>query len=69
MRDRWNPVSFEELQIKYQLLLAENRLLKKIMSLFKSRDDVSAKKWDGKKKGSAGYPPVCLNEWRPGVCG
>ena len=116
-------ITFKELQTKYQLLLAENRLLKEeldafkaglsvaelqqqeepclsrkpeniiqpsatesssdsisyrsesaekirlFMSLFKGRDDVYAKRWDSKKNEKAGYSPVCLNEWRPGVCG
>lgn len=39
------------------------------MSLFKGRDDVYAKRWDSKRKGTAGYSPVCLNEWKRGVCG
>ena len=38
------------------------------MSLFKGRDDVYAKRWDG-REGRAGYAPVCLNEWKPGFCG
>jgi len=117
------PTSLKDLQTKYQLLLAENRLLKEelnafkaglgvtglqqqeepchsrepknivlqhsatespstnisnrsetaekirlFMSLFKGRDDVYAKRWDSKKKGTAGYSPVCLNEWKQGVC-
>jgi len=116
-------ISFKELQTKYQLLLAENRLLKAeldafkaglnstelqrqekpcfcrepeniiqppateststnisnrsesaekirlFMPLFKGRDDVYAKRWDSKKKGSSGYSPVCLNEWQRRVCG
>jgi hypothetical protein len=37
------------------------------MSLFKGRDDVYAKRWEG-KEGRAGYAPVCLNEWKPGFC-
>jgi len=37
------------------------------MSLFKSRTDVYAKKWHT-KKGYSGYSPVCLNEWKPGLC-
>ncbi len=115
-------ISFKELQTKYQLLLAENRLLKEelkafkanlgdtesqrqeepclsrepehiiqhsatelssenisyrsasaekirlFMSLFKGRDDVYAKRWDSKKKETAGYSPVCLNEWKRGIC-
>jgi hypothetical protein len=38
------------------------------MSLFKGRDDLYAKRWES-KEGRAGYAPVCLNEWKPGVCG
>jgi superfamily II DNA or RNA helicase len=37
------------------------------MSLFKGREDVYAKRWQN-KKGVSGYSPVCLNEWKPGVC-
>lgn len=40
-----------------------------LMSLFKGRDDVYARKWDSKKKESSGYSPVCLNEWKQGLCG
>ena len=42
--------------------------IKLYMSLFKGRDDVYAKRWENKKKGTAGYSPVCLNEWKPGLC-
>lgn len=42
--------------------------IKLFMSLFKGRDDVYAKRWENKKKGTSGYSPVCLNEWRPGLC-
>jgi hypothetical protein len=39
------------------------------MSLFKGRDDVYAKRWENKNKGTSGYSPVCLNLWQAGVCG
>jgi hypothetical protein len=38
------------------------------MSLFKGRDDLYAKRWES-KEGRSGYAPVCLNEWKHGVCG
>ncbi|MFC1494568.1 DEAD/DEAH box helicase family protein [Thermodesulfobacteriota bacterium] len=38
------------------------------MSLFKGREDVYAKRWENKKKGTSGYSPVCLNEWRSIKC-
>ncbi len=38
------------------------------MSLFKGRQDVYAKRWENKTKDTSGYQPVCLNQWREGVC-
>ena len=43
--------------------------IKLFMSLFKGRDDVYAKKWENKKKATSGYSPVCLNQWKVGLCG
>lgn len=37
------------------------------MSLFKGRDDVYAKRWQS-KDGRSGYVPVCLHEWKAGLC-
>ncbi len=39
------------------------------MSLFRGRNDVYARRWENKNKGTSGYAPVCLNQWQPGVCG
>jgi hypothetical protein len=39
------------------------------MSLFKGRSDVYARRWKNKHNGKSGYTPVCLNQWRPGICG
>jgi hypothetical protein len=39
------------------------------MSLFRGREDVYAKRWENKKKGTSGYSPVCLNQWQEGLCG
>jgi len=39
------------------------------MSLFKGRQDVYAKRWENKNKETSGYAPVCLNQWRTGICG
>ena len=38
------------------------------MSLFKGRDDVYAKRWENKNKGTDGYIPCCLNEWKSELC-
>ena len=45
-----------------------NEKIKLFMSLFKGRDDVYAKRWENKKKGTAGYSPFCLHEWKNGYC-
>lgn len=37
-------------------------------SLFKGREDVFARRWFSKTTAKSGYQPVCLNEWRRGVC-
>ncbi|PKM79274.1 MAG: helicase, partial [Firmicutes bacterium HGW-Firmicutes-13] len=42
--------------------------IKLFMSLFKGRNDVYAKRVVD-KKGKAWYLPVCLNKWKPGICG
>jgi hypothetical protein len=38
------------------------------MSLFKGREDLYAKRWEN-MEGRSGYAPVCLNEWKAGLCG
>ena len=38
------------------------------LSLFRGREDVYAKRWENKIKGTAGYSPACGNEWKPGIC-
>jgi hypothetical protein len=46
-----------------------NLKIKLFMSLFKGRDDVYATRWENKKKGTSGYSPLCLNQWKTGLCG
>ena len=36
-------------------------------SLFRGREDVYPKRWEG-KDGKSGYSPVCVNEWKREVC-
>jgi hypothetical protein len=38
------------------------------LELFSSREDVFAKYWENKNKGTSGYSPVCKNEWVKGLC-
>jgi len=42
--------------------------IKLFMALFRGRDDVYAKRWENSKKATSGYSPVCLNEWKSGLC-
>ncbi len=46
----------------------EGEKIRLFMSLFKGRDDVYARRWENRKKGTSGYSPSCLNEWKPGQC-
>ena len=36
--------------------------------LFKGRKDVFAVYWEKADKSVNGYMPVCLNEWKTGIC-
>ena len=36
--------------------------------LFKAREDVFAVHWEKADKSKKGYTPVCLNEWKNGIC-
>ena len=38
------------------------------MRLFHGRTDVYPIRWESQKTGKVGYSPVCVNEWRAGVC-
>lgn len=38
------------------------------MRLFRGRTDVYPIRWESQKTGKVGYFPVCVNEWRAGVC-
>jgi superfamily II DNA or RNA helicase len=37
-------------------------------TLFKGREDVFARRWYSSTTGKCGYQPVCVNEWRSGIC-
>ncbi len=58
----YSPISLSV----FKLSLDERVAL--FMSLFKGREDVFARRWFSKSTGKAGYQPVCVNEWRRGVC-
>ena len=37
-------------------------------TLFAGREEVYPQRWENAGKGTAGYAPVCANEWKRGVC-
>jgi len=37
-------------------------------NLFRGREDIFAVRWENKDRTKTGYTPVCLNEWKRGVC-
>ena len=49
-----------------KLSLAEKIAL--FRNFFKGRDDVFARRWFNKATEKGGYQPVCINEWRRGIC-
>ncbi len=44
-----------------------NEKIRLFMSLFQGRKDVYARRWQS-RTGRSGYAPVCLNEWKSGLC-
>ena len=48
--------------------LSPDKKVALFMRLFRGRTDVYSKRWENNKTGESGYTPVCLNEWREGVC-
>lgn len=49
-------------------ILSPQEKIKVFKNLFKGRDDVFAVYWEKADKSASGYAPVCLNEWKPGIC-
>ncbi|HOV15199.1 MAG TPA: helicase, partial [Spirochaetota bacterium] len=60
------PLIFHKTKTENIVLTPEEKI-KIFMNLFKCRGDVYAVRWENKKKES-GYSPVCLNEWKSGLC-
>ena len=58
----YSAVSFPEVKLS----LDERVAL--FQSLFKGREDVFARRWFSQTTMKGGYQPVCVNEWRRGVC-
>ena len=50
------------------ITLSMDERIRLFQSLFKGREDVFARRWFSKTTGKSGYQPVCINEWKQGIC-
>ena len=50
------------------ITLSIDERIRLFQSLFKGREDVFARRWFSKITGKSGYQPVCINEWKQGIC-
>ncbi|MCQ2077577.1 MAG: helicase, partial [Bacteroidaceae bacterium] len=48
--------------------LGKDERVELFRNLFRGREDVFARRWYSKVTNKGGYQPVCVNEWRRGVC-
>lgn len=58
----YSPICFPSVNLGVEQRIALFR------SLFRGREDVFARRWYNKNTEKGGYQPVCINEWRRGVC-
>lgn len=58
----YSPIAFPSVKLSIEERVAI------FHSLFKGREDVFARRWSSKTTAKSGYQPVCINEWRRGVC-
>lgn len=49
-------------------LLTPDQKIQLFLSLFKGRPEVFARRWESRDDARSGYSPVCLTEWKQGVC-
>lgn len=48
--------------------LGKDERVELFRSLFRGREDVFARRWYSNATNKGGYQPVCINEWRRGIC-
>lgn len=49
-------------------MLSSSEKIKIFRNLFNGKEDVFAVRWEKQDKSAGGYTPVCLNEWKQGLC-
>lgn len=50
------------------LKLSPEEKIQIFKDLFKGREEIFAVRWEKSDKSASGYTPVCLNEWKVGLC-
>ena len=58
----YSDISFPDIH------LGKDERVELFRSLFRGREDVFARRWYSKTTNKCGYQPVCINEWRRGIC-
>ena len=49
-------------------ILPPEKKIRIFRSLFRGREEVFPRRFESTKTGKSGYQPVCVNEWRRGIC-
>jgi len=49
-------------------MFTPNQKIHIFKNLFRGREDIFAMRWEKQDKSASGYTPVCLNEWKQGLC-
>jgi superfamily II DNA or RNA helicase len=50
------------------IILTPTQKIQIFKHLFRGREDVFAMRWEKQDGSASGYTPVCLNEWKQGLC-
>ena len=66
--DMNKPIYIYSLVSVPTITLSIDERIRLFQSLFKGREDVFARRWFSKTTGKSGYQPVCINEWKQGLC-
>lgn len=67
MKEEMNKPIYSLVSVPTITLSIDERI-RLFQSLFKGREDVFARRWFSKTTGKSGYQPVCINEWKQGLC-
>ena len=65
---RTHMISGQSLQPQSSNIMPPEEKIRIFRSLFRGREDVFPRRFESRKTGKSGYQPVCVNEWRRGIC-